>query len=54
MVKYPPSLNFYRMERNKLSIHKEIVNIYYDNIDAVDCIYSFIIAQEDKKKLQKN
>ena len=38
------------MQRNKLSIYKERVNIYYDNIDAVDCIYSFIIAQQDHIK----
>ena len=36
----------YVMQRNELSIHKETVNIYYDNIDVADCIYSFIIAQQ--------
>ena len=40
----------YVMQRNKLSIHKETVNIYYDNIDVVDCIDSFIIAQQDHTK----
>ena len=38
------------MQRNKLNIHKETVNIYYDNIDVVDYIYSFIIAQQDHTK----
>ena len=38
------------MQRNKLSIHIEIGNIYYDNVDTGESIYSFFIAQQDHTK----
>ena len=38
------------MQRNKLSIHIETGNIYYDNIDTGESIYSFFIAQQDHTK----
>ena len=40
------------MQRNKLSIHIETGNIYYDNIDTGESIYSFFVAQQhDTKRL---
>ena len=38
------------MQRNKLSIHIEKGNIYYDNVDTGESIYSFFIAQQDHTK----
>ena len=38
------------MQRNKLSIHTETGNFYYDNIDTGESIYSFFIAQQDYTK----
>ena len=35
------------MQRNKLSIHIETGNIYYDNIDTGESIYHFLIHQQD-------
>ena len=37
-------------QRNKLSIHIETGNIYYDNIDTGESIYSFFMAQQDHTK----
>ena len=38
------------IQRNKLSIHIESGNIYYDKIDTGESIYSFFIAQQDHTK----
>ena len=38
------------MQRNQLSKHIETGNIYYDNVDTGESIYSFFIAQQDHKK----
>ena len=38
------------MQRNKLSIHIETGNIYYDNADTGESIYSFFIAKQDHTK----
>ena len=40
------------MQRKKLSIYIETGNIYYDNIDTGESIYSFFVTQQhDTKKL---
>ena len=38
------------MKANKLKIHVESGNIYYDNIDTNESLYSFFENQEDEKK----
>ena len=38
------------MQRKKLSIHIETENIYYDNIDTGQSIYSLFIPQQDHTK----
>ena len=38
------------MQRNKLNIHIETENIYYDNVDTAESIYSFFIAQQGRTK----
>ena len=38
------------IQRNKLSIHIETGNIYHDNVDTGESIYSFFIAQQDHTK----
>ena len=38
------------MKANKLKIHVEIGNIYHNNTDTNESIYSFFEAQEDETK----
>ena len=38
------------MKKNKLKIHIDTRNIYYDNSDTNKSIYSFLLAQEDDTK----
>ena len=38
------------MQRNKLSIHIETGNIYYDNFDTGESIYFFFTAQQNYTK----
>ena len=38
------------MKKNKLKIHIDTGNIYYDNTDTNESIYSFLLAQEDDTK----
>ena len=38
------------MKANKLKIHAESGNIYYDNIDTNESLYSFFENQEDETK----
>ena len=36
--------------KNKLSIHIETGNIYYDNLNTNESIYNFILARKDDSK----
>ena len=36
--------------KNKLTKHTETGNIYYDNLNANESIYNFILGQHDSKK----
>ena len=38
------------MQRNKITIHVETGNIYYDNINTAEIIYTFFAAQQDQTK----
>ena len=38
------------MKKNKLKIHIDTGNIYYDNTDTNQTIYGFLLAQEDDTK----
>ena len=38
------------MERNKITIHAKTGNMYYDNIDTGESIYTFFAAQQDQTK----
>ena len=38
------------MQRNKITIHAKTGNMYYDNIDTGESIYTFFAAQQDQTK----
>ena len=42
------------MRQNRLGIHIETGNLYYDNMNTGESIYEFIISQQDEtKKIDK-